>query len=346
MKELAQIQTIDHRPQPPTVSIVIPTYNRAGVIGKPIQSILNQTFQDFEIIVVDDCSTDDTERVLASYDDPRIRYIRHQSNSGVAIARNTGINSSHSPHIAFLDSDDAWLPEKLARQLKLFEQCGSEVGFVYTGFVAVDESDRVKRTISSSYRGNLRERLLYSNFIGTPSTVMVKREYLDRVNGFDPKMSFEDWDLWFRLSEHCQFETIPEVLVLYAYNDAGDRRTLNHQSAIEGCLGFIQKHHHPSTFDPAAHQQQLSHRDLAEYLFETGRTLLCNGFVISHSEAISVGRLYHLLSFRANFLHLKALVYYVASLFGGNAYFGLLESENELRSQVKHMFNKDRAVVQ
>jgi glycosyltransferase involved in cell wall biosynthesis len=346
MEELSQMQTLDRPLPPPKVSVIIPTYNRAGLIGKAIASVLNQTDRDWEIIVVDDCSTDDTQQVLTSFDDPRIRYIRHASNSGVAIARNTGINSSQSPYIAFLDSDDAWLPEKLARQIQLFEQCAPEVGFIYTGFAAVDESDRVKRTISSSHRGNLRARLLYSNFIGTPSTVMVKREYLDRVNGFDPKMSFEDWDLWFRLSEHCQFETIPDVLVLYAYNDAGDRRTLNHQSAIEGCLGFIQKHHHPSTFNPTAHQQQLSHRDLAEYLFDTGRTLICNGFVISHPEAISVGRLYHLLSFRANFLHFKALVYYAVSLFGGNAYLSLLESENELRSQVKRLLNKDRVVVQ
>jgi glycosyltransferase involved in cell wall biosynthesis len=344
MKELAQIQTIDRRPQPPTVSIVIPTYNRAGVIGKPIQSILNQTFQDFEIIVVDDCSNDDTEQMLASYNDPRIRYIRHQTNSGAAIARNTGIDSSTGEYIAFLDSDDQWLPEKLAKQLNLFQECSSEVGFIYTGFAAVDECDRVKRIISSNHRGSLSDRLLYSNFIGTPSTVMVKREYLQQVRGFDPNMpSFiEDMDLWLRLSEQCQFEVIPEVLTRYASSDAGDRLTLNHKSVVDGTLAFIRKHHHHDTFNLAGGiETGISNRDRAEYLFEMGRTLICSGFLISHSEAIQVGQRYHLLSFKTNSLSVRSLLYYATSLLGKDAYFNLLKSENTIRSQLKQILKKE-----
>lgn len=334
--------------KPPTVSVIIPTYNRANLIGKPIRSILSQSYQNFEIIVVDDCSTDDTEQAISSFNDPRIRYLRHQNNSGAAVARNTGIDNSTGDYIAFLDSDDEWLPEKLAKQLNLFQQCGSDVGFIYTGLAAVDESNQVKRVISSSYRGNLSDRLLYSNFIGTPSTVMVKRNYLQQVKGFDPDMpSFiEDWDLWLRLAKYCEFEVIPEVLILYDYSDSGDRLTLNHKSVVEGTLAFIKKHHQ-SVLDPAAQgQQNISNRDIAEYLFETGRTLICNGFLISHSEAIEVGRCYHMLSFRANFLHFKSLVYWAVSLLGKEAYFRLLKSENELRSQVKRILNKHRVAVQ
>jgi glycosyltransferase involved in cell wall biosynthesis len=333
----------------PTVSVVIPTYNRAGVIGKPIRSILAQSYQDFEIIVVDDCSNDDTETVLASFNDPRIRYLRHQSNSGAAVARNTGIENSTGDYIAFLDSDDEWLPEKLAKQLHLFQQCGSEVGFIYTGFAAVDEFNQVKRVVSSSYRGSLSDRLLYSNFIGTPSTVMVKRNYLQQVQGFDPNMpSFiEDMDLWLRLSEQCQFEVIPEVLTRYAYSDAGDRLTLNHQSVVAGTLAFIHKHHHQDIFAPAERgQTRLSDRDRAEYLFETGRTLICSGLLIAHSEAIQVGRRYHLLSFKTNFLSLRPLFYYAASLLGKDAYFSLLNSENTMRSQLKRILKHDVVVQQ
>lgn len=343
------MQMINQYIQPPNVSVIIPTYNRAGLIGKPIQSVLNQTYQNFEIIVVDDCSTDNTEEVLERFNDPRIRYIRHQQNSGAAIARNTGINNSTSPYIAFLDSDDEWLPEKLEKQLNLFQQCDPEVGFIYTGFAAVDESNQVKRVISANYRGSLRDRVLYSNFIGTPSTVMVKSNYLKQVKGFDPEMpSFiADWDLWLRLSEHCQFETISEVLVLYDYNDSGDRLTLNHKSVVEGFLAFLEKHHPQSIFDISEQRQRhLSNRDMAEYLFETGRTLLCSGFVISHSEAIKVGRYYHKLSFRANFLHFKSLAYYAASLLGKDAYFSLLSSENKMRSQIKSLLNKSNIVLQ
>jgi glycosyltransferase involved in cell wall biosynthesis len=344
MKELSHIQTVNRHSQAPTVSVVIPTYNRAGVIGKPIQSILNQTYQDFEIIVVDDCSTDDTERVLASYNDPRIRYLRHQTNSGAAVARNTGIDSSTGQYIAFLDSDDEWLPEKLAKQLDLFQRCSSDVGFIYTGFAAVDEGDRVKRIISSNHRGSLSDRLLYSNFIGTPSTVMVKRKYLQQVRGFDPNMpSFiEDMDLWLRLSEQCQFEVIPEVLTRYAYSDVGDRLTLNHKSVVEGTLAFIHKHHHHDTFNLAGGAETgLSSRDRAEYLFEMGRTLVCSGFLISHSEAIQMGQRYHLLSFKTNLLSVRSLLYYVTSLLGKDAYFNLLKSENTIRSQLKQILKKE-----
>ncbi len=349
MKELSIMYPVNHQSQSPNVSVIIPTYNRAGLIGKPIHSILNQTYQDFEIIVVDDCSTDNTEQVLKEFNDPRIRYIRHQKNSGAAIARNTGINHSTSPYIAFLDSDDEWLPEKLAKQLSLFQQCDPEVGFIYTGFAAVDEFNQVKRVISSNHRGSLSDRLLYSNFIGTPSTVMVKRNYLQQVQGFDPNMpSFiEDMDLWLRLSEHCQFEVIPEVLTRYAYSDSGDRLTLNHKSVVEGTLAFIHKHHRPDTFDTAERgQAKLSNQDRAEYLFETGRTLICSGLLIAHSEAIQVGRRYHLLSFRTNFLSFKPLFYYAASLLSKDAYFSLLNSENTMRSQLKRMLKTNHVVVQ
>lgn len=97
----------------PTVSVVIPTYNRAHLVGRAIQSVLNQTYQDFEIIVVDDGSTDNTEEVVKSFNDPRIRYIRHDQNRGGSAARNTGIKMARGEYIAFQDSDDEWLPEKL-----------------------------------------------------------------------------------------------------------------------------------------------------------------------------------------------------------------------------------------
>jgi glycosyltransferase involved in cell wall biosynthesis len=332
-----------HSIKSPTVSVIIPTYNREDLICKPIRSVLNQSYQNFEIIVVDDHSTDDTEKVVEGINDSRIRYIRHQRNSGAAVARNTGIENSKGAYVAFLDSDDEWLPEKLEMQLNLFQKCGSEVGCIYTGLAAVDKFNQVKSVKIPSYRGFLRDRLLYSNCIGTPSTVMVKRNYLEQVQGFDPNMpSFiEDVDLWLRLSEHCQFEVLPEVLTLYSDNNSGDRLTLNHKLVVEGILSFIKKHHSRSIFCRSEQRQsKLSNRDIAEYLFDTGRTLLCNGFLISHSEAIEVGRQYHLWSFKANFLNSKSLTYYAASLLGRDAYFSLIKSENEMRSQVKRILDK------
>jgi len=95
-----------------TVSVIIPTYNRAHLVGRAIRSVLNQTYQDFEIIVVDDCSTDNTEEIVKGFNDHRIRYMRHDRNRGGSAARNTGIKASQGKYIAFLDSDDEWLLKK------------------------------------------------------------------------------------------------------------------------------------------------------------------------------------------------------------------------------------------
>src|SRR5258705_10332336 len=105
----------------PKVSVIIPTYNRAECLRSAITNVLNQTFQDFEIVVVDDSSQDHTREVVNSLDDKRIKYIRHERNKGVAAARNTGVSNAKGDYIAFLDDDDEWFPEKLKKQCAVLE---------------------------------------------------------------------------------------------------------------------------------------------------------------------------------------------------------------------------------
>ena len=118
----------------PTVSIIIPTYNRAHLIDRSIQSVLNQTYQDFELIVVDDGSTDNTEDIIRQFQekDKRIKYIKHDKNKGGSAARNTGIKNSRGEYIAFQDSDDEWFPEKLEKQIEIIECTDPKVGIVYS----------------------------------------------------------------------------------------------------------------------------------------------------------------------------------------------------------------------
>jgi glycosyltransferase involved in cell wall biosynthesis len=118
----------------PAVSVIIPTYNRAEFLRLAITSVLNQTFQDFEIIVVDDASEDHTHEVVHNFRDKRIKYIHHEVNKRVAAARNTGVLNSSGAYIAFVDDDDEWLPKKLQMQVALLENSPSIVGGVYTGF--------------------------------------------------------------------------------------------------------------------------------------------------------------------------------------------------------------------
>jgi len=114
--------------QPPKVSVVVPAYNRERLILHALNSVLAQTFADFEILAVDDGSTDGTIQAIQSCTDPRIRCLRHEKNRGAAAARNTGIQAARGEYVAFLDSDDEWLPHKLERQTAALDACGAEIG--------------------------------------------------------------------------------------------------------------------------------------------------------------------------------------------------------------------------
>lgn len=198
----------------PRVSVIIPTYNRAQVIGRAIRSVFAQTFYDLEIIVVDDCSTDDIAKVVSSYFDGRIRYIRHEHNKGGSAARNTGIRAAAGEFVAFLDSDDEWLPTKLAKQMAVFEK--SQCGLVYCGFIYIDESSGKRKEWLVRLAQDCRQELLVSNFVGTTSVAVVRKSLLKQTGGFDEQMrSCQDWDLYLSLRNICEFGCVEELLVNY-----------------------------------------------------------------------------------------------------------------------------------
>jgi len=203
----------------PAVSVIIPTYNRAEFLRLAITSVLNQTFQDFEIIVVDDASEDHTHEVVSDFSDKRIKYIRHEANTRVSAARNTGVLSASGDYIAFLDDDDEWLPGKLQIQVTLLEDSTSTFGGVYTGCVRIDRpTGQISQLVVPKRRGNIYNDLLKSNFIVT-STVLLRRKCFDRVGLFDESIEFwEDYDIWIRVSKEFHFECVPESLVKYWFH--------------------------------------------------------------------------------------------------------------------------------
>lgn len=203
----------------PRVSIILPTYRRPGFLHSAISSVLNQTFEDFELIVVDDASGDNTGEIVGSFGDRRIRYVCLESNRGEAGARNAGLMKldPRAEFVAFLDDDDEWLPDKLRKQVEFMESASSDIGCVYTGFYIVDA--HTKRVIGKrlhSKRGDLYGELLVKNEVGTPSTVLLRRECIDRVGLFDEGISYGvDHDLWIRISKYFKFDFIEEALVRY-----------------------------------------------------------------------------------------------------------------------------------
>ena len=196
----------------PSVTIIIPTYNRAHVLGQTLDSVQQQSFSDYEVVLVDDGSQDDTRRVVSNHAMP-IRYI-YQPNKGVSEARNHAVRVARGEFLAFLDSDDLWEPTFLERSVTRLRTQADEV-LVYTDFVSVNAKGRTLRGHRKRPSGgHVTAPLFASVFIHT-SAVVARRLAIIDAGGFDPNLSHnEDYDLWLRLSLRHRFGLIPEPLCL------------------------------------------------------------------------------------------------------------------------------------
>lgn len=196
----------------PLVSVIIPTYNRWPWVGEAIDSVLAQTFSDLELIVVDDGSTDETAQCLARYESS-LQIVR-QAHRGVSAARNRGVAAASGKYLAFLDSDDFWLPRKLEAQTEFMES-HRQYSICQTEEIWLRHSVRVnpkivhRKPLGNIFRASL-ERCLVS-----PSAVMLTRELFDRVGGFDESLVVcEDYDLWLRMAVEHEVGLLPEYLIV------------------------------------------------------------------------------------------------------------------------------------
>ena len=202
----------DGRGGSPRVSVIIPTYDRGWTLGGAVDSVLGQTYRDFELIVVDDGSMDDTPDILAGYGE-RIRVVR-QENRGVSAARNAGIGVATGELLAFLDSDDRWLPEKLAEQVGFFDErpealiCQTEETWIRNG-VRVNPKKHHKKPSGEIFEASLSLCLV------SPSAVMIHRRLFDEVGLFDEALpACEDYDLWLRVSRSYPVYLIDVPLIV------------------------------------------------------------------------------------------------------------------------------------
>lgn len=199
----------------PTISVVLPTYNRAQVLPRAMRSVLDQSYGDLELIIVDDASSDGTEQIVRSFDDPRIRYFRHEQNRGAPAARNLGAREARGRLIAFQDSDDDWLIGKLEKQMATLAVSGG-ADVVFCAFIRSGDGrrQRVPGPGLQVRDGNLLPQLLHENFVST-QTLLITRELLDEVGGFDETLGrFQDWDLAIRLAAVARFRLVDEPLVI------------------------------------------------------------------------------------------------------------------------------------
>lgn len=198
----------------PTVSVIIPTYNRENRIGNAIRSVLSQTFPDFEIIVVDDASQDNTKEMVAGLSDERIRYIKHDKNRGGSAARNSGIKTARGKYIAFLDDDDEWMPAKLEKQVSKFMQSSEKVGLIYCGYICLHDGKAVSENMPE-IKGAAYIEALNSCFVGGP-TPLVKKECFSQAGYFDETLkTCQDWDMWIRVAKYYDVDYVSETLAHY-----------------------------------------------------------------------------------------------------------------------------------
>lgn len=217
----------------PKVSVIIPTYNRAKQVRYAVWSVLEQAYRDFELIVVDDCSEDNTEEVVKRFKDTRVKYIRLGENSGSSTEpRNIGIRESKGEYVAFLDSDDCWFTDKLEKQVKVLEE-NPEVGLVYCGLHVADKKYK-RYWIPLPPEKDFLPGML-------PSTVLLRKSYMDRIGEFDTLPGFSDTEYFYRLLNICKPYLIDEALVLRQTSpDSFGASSTGH---AEGLRILFEKHH-------------------------------------------------------------------------------------------------------
>lgn len=234
----------------PIVSVIIPCYNHGHYLPYAVNSVLAQTFTDWEAIIVDDGSTDNTGEVAAQFTDPRIRYI-YQENRGLAAARNAGIQVAQGDYLAFLDADDLWAPRFLERCLEVLGKREDIVG-VYTGNYFIDHAGQVlPRTGLRVVEPNvLYDQLLCGGFF-PPCTAVIRADVVRQLGTFDTHLvgrGTEDWDLWLRVTRTYRMQGIPELLAFYRVYPGS--MSTNADGMHANRMAVLTKHFGPPEGDP------------------------------------------------------------------------------------------------
>ncbi|WP_140456660.1 MULTISPECIES: glycosyltransferase family 2 protein [Priestia] len=290
------------------VSVIIPTYNRAHLLMNAVNSILDQTYKVLEIIIIDDCSTDNTQELVKTITNNKIKYIKNKTNQGGAESRNIGAKYASGKFIAFLDSDDHWEKSKLEQQMTILNTNDS-IGVVYSGIKIIDGTKQNK-TLLPDKRGDLSSELLMANCVGSTSTVVIRRELFNSVKGFDKSMpSCQDWDLWIRLSKITHFDYIKEALVNY-YEHPGERITTNTNAVVNGHLRIFNKYQEDIN--------KLRDKEISNVYFYIGKVIAKSGMINLESSTLSQSRNFFKKAIQYKRYNIKAALFYISTFISKN----------------------------
>lgn len=277
----------------PLVSVVIATHNMARYLPLAVQSVLDQTYQALEVLVIDDGSTDDTAAVMRPFlDDPRIRYLV-QGNQGQAGAKNHGVREAKGEYVAFLDADDLWDREKLERQIPLFSQ-SERIGVVYSRYDEIDDTGKaLGLSTNRLFRGRISGPLLIFNFIGFGTSV-VKKECFDTLGTFREDLGMGiDYELWLRFSVRYDFDFVDHPLLHYRVwtGQMSNNCKRRYQNGIATMKAFIARN--PGVVDKKTESEAWAHTYLG-----LGRCL----YAVDRKAGPALKQYLHSLSFMPTYI--------------------------------------------
>lgn len=286
----------------PLVSVIIPAYNCEKTIRETIESVLNQTVSDFELIVINDGSPDSTLEVASGIKDSRIKIFSYP-NAGVSASRNRGISHARGEFIAFLDADDLWMPNKLEAQLKALQD-NPQAQVAYSWMDCIDELGQfLRRGSYITENGNIYAKLLLMPFVETGSNPLIRAEALASVGGFDESLSYgEDWDLYLRLAARFHFVAVPYPHILYRVS--ANSASANVVGLEAGSLQVIERAFHQAPIPLPNRLRQYSLSNLYKYL--TYKTL--QGVASQQRGLTSARFLWHALRNDPSLLRSRVLI--------------------------------------
>lgn len=291
------------------ISVVIPTYNRAKTLPRAINSVLNQTYKNLELIIVDDASTDGTEEIIKEFKDSRIRFIKNEVNKGGSAARNIGINEAKGEFVAFQDSDDEWHLRKLEIQMEAMKVSSPNVGVVYCGLIRIQEgkSSYFPPKYFRNKDGNIVDTLKKQNIIGTQSA-LIKKSCFEKSGNFDETFPrLQDWELFIRIAKFYDFIFIDKPLVTVFHQEVSI--SSSPEKLIEALELIVQKH--INIFDDKVGREALAYH------------FYVLGDLYRKSNDLKRCRQYFIQAIKKSPLKVRAWLNYLASLFPKSAYLNI-----------------------